>query len=339
MKLADIKACPLALLLMGACIGSGHANADDRAPVAPPVGSGQPLSVEAPYRIPVREVSGLALLPRDSPAFTIYAIGDSSFGIGRIALDEPSGQPRIDAVDASRLFGGNADEASQWEAVATDGRGGLCVQAEVSSLVSCFGADLQVLTASFTLDPSGVKGLGKLWNNDPNSRGEGMILMKRGHLLLLKEKRPSLLVEFGPAGEPPIGYGHDTFLDPGEGFVQPTQDRLVALKVWQFSKTLAALAKDASDLTVGPDGRVLPAVRRKRESDSPGKALEARPGGGARQRRLETPGGNRETRGSGNRPGDAPMGRRGQQGEGPPQPVPHDADCVALSVTTGANSR
>jgi uncharacterized protein YjiK len=159
-------------------------------------------------------------------------------------------------VDVTPIFGGNTTEASQWEAVATDGRDRLCVQAEVSSQVSCFSEDLQTLSASFTLDPSSVKGLKKLWNNDPNSRGEGMVLMKRGHLLLLKEKKPSLLVEFGPAGDPPSGYGRDTFLAPGEEFVLPTQDRLVALKVWQFSKHLAALAKDASDLTVGPDGRV-----------------------------------------------------------------------------------
>jgi uncharacterized protein YjiK len=242
-----------ALLLPVACLGSGNADADNHSPGAR---SGHTLSIAARHLIPVREVSGLALVQRDAQAFEIYAVGDSSFGIGRVALEEPAGSPNIDAVDATRPFGGKAEEASQWEAVATDGRGGLCVQAEVTSRVSCLGEDLRTLSVSFTLDPSSVKGLGKLWDNDANSRGEGMILMKRGHLLLLKEKRPSLLVEFGPAGEAPIGYGRDTFLDPGEEFIKPMQDRLVALKVWRFSDLLASMAKDASDLTVGPDGRV-----------------------------------------------------------------------------------
>jgi uncharacterized protein YjiK len=53
-----------------------------------------------------------------------------------------------------------------------------------------------------------------------------------------------------------MGGGPDTFLAPEEAFVAPAHDRLVALKVWEFSKSLAALAKDASDMTVGPDGRI-----------------------------------------------------------------------------------
>jgi uncharacterized protein YjiK len=253
---ACTRTCLIALSLLGTCVGAASANPDDLAAGAPLARSGQTLSVEARYRIPIPEVSGLALLPRDSPGIDVYAVGDSSHRIGRLTLDLPSDSARIDTVDATGLFGGNAAAASQWEAAATDGRGRLCVLAEVSSHVSCFHEDLQKLSASFTLDPSSVKSLDKLWKKDPNSRGEGMVLMKRGHLLLLKEKRPSLLVEFGPAGDLPIGYGHDTFLTPGEEFVYPTRDRLVALKVWQFSKHLATLARDASDLTIGPDGRV-----------------------------------------------------------------------------------
>ena len=39
-----------------------------------------------------------------------------------------------------------------------------------------------------------------------------MILMKKGHVLVLKEKQPSMLIEFGPEGDAPMGYGPDTFL-------------------------------------------------------------------------------------------------------------------------------
>lgn len=256
MTLAGTDACLVTLLLLGASVGTALANPDAPTPEAPAARSGQTLSVEARYRIPIPEVSGLAQVPRDSPGIDVYAVGDSSYRIGRVVLDAPSDSARIDTIDATQLFGGNNTAPSQWEAAATDGRGRLCVLAEVSSHVSCFAEDLQTLSASFTLDPSNLKNLKKLWNKDPNSRGEGMILMKQGHLLLLKEKKPSLLVEFGPAGESPIGYGPDTFLAPGEEFVRPTQNRLVALKAWAFSKHLAALAKDASDLAVGPNGRL-----------------------------------------------------------------------------------
>ena len=251
---ARIAAHLLTALLVGACVSPGFAKSDDPAEAEPVAASGHALSVEARFRIPVREVSGLALVPGDT--MDIYAVGDSSYEIGRVTIQMPSGSTRIDKVDATHLFSGHETEASQWEAVAADGRGRLCVQAEVSAHVSCFSDDLQTLSGSFDLDPSSIKSLAKLWEKEPNSRGEGMILMKRGHLLLLKEKKPSLLVEFGPKDEPPMGYGQDTFLAPGEAFARPVQDRLVALNVWEFSNSLESLAKDASDITVGPDGRV-----------------------------------------------------------------------------------
>jgi hypothetical protein len=118
-----------------------------------------------------------------------------------------------------------------------------------------------------------IKALAAAWKARPNSRGEGMILMKKGHVLVLKEKQPSLLIEFGPEGDAPMGYGAETFLREGEAFAglrtdgeepvhradQPAataQRRLVALKVWAFSERLGKLAKDASELMLGPDGRV-----------------------------------------------------------------------------------
>jgi hypothetical protein len=250
---AGAGACLLALSLLGA--GTALADPDDPAAAAPAARSGQTLSVEAHYRIPIPEVSGLALRPQDPPAIDIHAVGDAGYRIGRVTLDAPSGPARIDTIDATPLFGNGTTAASQWEAAATDGRGRLCVLAEVSSRVSCFGADLQTLSASFTLDPSSIGSLDKSWKKEPNSRGEGMVLMKRGHLLLLKEKKPSLLIEFGPPGDLPMGYGPDTFLAAGEEWILPSQDKLVALKVWRFSRRLAAMAGDASDLTVGPDGR------------------------------------------------------------------------------------
>ena len=70
-----------------------------------------------------------------------------------------------------------------------------------------------------------------------------------------------MLVEFGPTGDAPAGYGPDGFLQKGEAFIQPPSipgraGSLVALKAWAFSERLQELAKDASEITVGPDGRV-----------------------------------------------------------------------------------
>ena len=55
-----------------------------------------------------------------------------------------------------------------------------------------------------------------------------------------------MLIEFGPEGDAPMGYGPDTFLQKGDKFVVPQPGspdagprRLVALKAWEFSKSLA----------------------------------------------------------------------------------------------------
>jgi hypothetical protein len=157
-------------------------------------------------------------------------------------------------IDAAGLVSVHANEPSQWETVAADGQGNPCLLAEVSAGVRCLDKDLKRLLASFRLDPSVIGELDKSWREEPNSRGEGMILLQRGHLLVLKEKKPSLLVEFGPKREGAIGYGPDTFLKQGEAFVYPVQGRLVALKVWEFAGSLSKLARDGSDITLGRMG-------------------------------------------------------------------------------------
>ena len=57
-----------------------------------------------------------------------------------------------------------------------------------------------------------------------------------------------------------MGYGPETFLQPGEAFPLPGPDQqdlaLAALKTWEFSDRLRELATDASEITLGPDGHV-----------------------------------------------------------------------------------
>src|SRR5207249_4577024 len=52
-----------------------------------------------------------------------------------------------------------------------------------------------------------------------------------------------------------LGVAPETILAAGEAFRFP-QNHLVAVKTWAFSKSLAALARDASDIAVGPDHHV-----------------------------------------------------------------------------------
>ncbi len=211
------------------------------------------LAVEASLRVPVPELSGLASADA-SGGTVVYGIGDASYRIARVGIDGGSGNPHIETLDASKLFPQHHG-ASQWEAIATHA-GGACVLSELTSRVTCFDKDLARVTSAFDLDVSAPPKLAKAWKKDANSRGEGLILLARGHVLVVKEKDPVLLVELGPRGAAPLGYGADALLPRDAAFDVPAEHVLTALATWEPSKRLAKAAHDASDLTVGPDRRV-----------------------------------------------------------------------------------
>ncbi|HET7062017.1 MAG TPA: SdiA-regulated domain-containing protein [Nitrosospira sp.] len=232
--------------------------------------SSRELVVTNRYTLPLLEISGLAPAPAlDSKgaqtanrSLRLYAVGDATREVVTFYIDGSSGGIVISLKDAALPSGRRAAGASQWEAVAADGVDTVCMLSETDSKVSCFDDRINENRGIITLDTSPLKHLNRLWGNRPNSRGEGMLLMKKGHLLILKEKKPSLLVEFGPQGDLATGYGPDTFLAPDEAFALPSrapgqqEPTLVALKSWEFSDRLRELASDASEITLGPDGHV-----------------------------------------------------------------------------------
>lgn len=90
-----------------------------------------------------------------------------------------------------------------------------------------------------------------------NALGEGLILMKRGHILLSKEAFPVAFVEFGPEGDAALGLNAETVLGPDEAFHMDEAEfhiRLVPLTSW----ILASHGKcDISDLALDEDKSLL----------------------------------------------------------------------------------
>ena len=222
------------------------------------------MVVTGQYKVPIAELSGLAVVRSVEEAsrvagadsITLYAIGDANYDVASLHISSSSGDVSMRVSDAASVLGKDAGDDSQWEAIATDSLDTICMLSETRSEVSCLDLSLKKDLGTFKLDVSGIKRLDRAWQDRPNSRGEGMILMKNGHVLILKEKQPSMLIEFGPKGDSPMGYGPDTFLQHGEAFAAPQSKHWVALKMWEFSDRLGELARDASEIALGPDGRV-----------------------------------------------------------------------------------
>ena len=274
----------LAAFAIAACIclhgtpgssGKAYAGPDDEIER-----SQRKLAIISSYNLPIAEVSGLARTRsslaeagKNSGRMDLYAVGDAGYEMVRFRIGNAGNGPDVQVHDVAHILGRHANNASQWEAVAMDGRESVCMLSETHAEISCLDTGLQRVKALFSLDVSTIARLDSAWKEQPNSRGEGMLLMKKGHVLVLKEKKPSMLIEFGPEGDAPMGYGSDTFLAPDEAFAglagssgepvyranrsaEPAPRALVALKAWEFSDRLHELAPDASEITLAPDGRV-----------------------------------------------------------------------------------
>ena len=90
------------------------------------------------------------------------------------------------------------------------------------------------------------------WLSDRSSRGESLVLADRGHLLVVKEKDPPAILEFGPAGDAAVGWRRGGPISPPVA----GDAALTVLATWWLGEELAKQLPDISDATVGPDGRL-----------------------------------------------------------------------------------
>ena len=87
----------------------------------------------------------------------------------------------------------------QIEAVCADGGGRILLLQETPARVELI--DLETLKAVALIDLviEGRDEIAQAWSDPEGSRGEGAVLLRGGHLLIAKEKKPAALIEFGPA--------------------------------------------------------------------------------------------------------------------------------------------
>jgi hypothetical protein len=185
--------------------------------------------------------------------------------------------------------------APQWEAVAADGDGRILVLEENPGGLIVFNADATRVEYVIDFDVSQaaagwvnegdddsaidlVGSWGMMSDEDrealeeeggkalkeqearENSRGEGMVLLKSGHVLVAKEKDPAVLIEFAPPRSRPVGYQR---LGATEGFAHPRgqvsdykvpSSLYVPVRVQGIQVPADVEFGDISELAVGPRG-------------------------------------------------------------------------------------
>jgi len=202
--------------------------------------------------VPLPEVSGLCSLVRDGTA-TLVALGDDRVCLALATVDASGslGPWQLVTADDVGVGPGSAERFTQLESVALDGAGRAWVVTEGTSLLA--GVDLESRTpvAVLHLQTSTIPELHGPWAAVDASRAEGLALLVRGHVLVVKEKDPAGLVEFGPAGDPALGVSETTVLPQQDAF-EVGGDELVALAWWPWPH--GDVLEDLSDLAVDHEG-------------------------------------------------------------------------------------
>lgn len=217
------------------------------------------MKARAVGTIPLAEVSGLAHGSGPGGSPVLIAIGDRAGAVAWASTDlGTSGGPwetvELGSASGTRIEDGEA----QLEAVATDGAGGVLLVQEAPNRAEFVAVAERRVVVEVALDMpdmpdmTGYADLRGSWLDPASSHAEGVVLLRGGRLLVVKEKDPAALVEFGPAGQPPRGFGPEQWLAAdeawavGEGHVE-----IVALAAWYPDPELADACPDLSDADVG----------------------------------------------------------------------------------------
>jgi SdiA-regulated protein len=219
------------------------------------------LDVLQVWDLDLREVSGICERPAGhGRTRQLLAVGDQTHHIlvGDLRVGGPGRVQRRDLAPLLAGAGLRTPKSSQWEGIDTDATGRVFVLREVPGTVLVFDEALETLLHVFPLtvedDPAELEA----WEADQNALGEGLLLLRNGHLFVVKEDKPRQLLEFGLPGARAEGLRDDLPIAQAGVFPTPQESRATfrLLTAWDLGGETMERIGDLSDVTVGPDGRI-----------------------------------------------------------------------------------
>ncbi|HEV3014047.1 MAG TPA: SdiA-regulated domain-containing protein [Actinomycetota bacterium] len=219
------------------------------------------LNVKDVFDLQLREVSGICeRAAADGRPRQLLAIGDDSHHllVGDLEPEVPEEFARHDLEPLLAGAGVRLGRSSQWEGIDTDDTGRVFVLREVPGTVFVFDPELRRLGNVLRLTVEDDPGEQEAWDADENALGEGLLLLRNGHLFVVKEEKPRQLLEFGLPGEEPQGLHHELLIADSGRFPTPDEQTTTfhMLSAWDLGGEALERVGDLSDVTVGPDGRV-----------------------------------------------------------------------------------
>lgn len=218
------------------------------------------LTIYKAFNIPLEEVSGLAVYEElTTDKYKVFAVGDRRSKIYssswyKTTLEGTPGEIDFTGLMLNRFSpcedhdnawcSSLANELnSDWEAIQVDGQGNSYILQEHSGLILIVDT-LNEYAGEIRLD---YRPLYKSYEAKTNlkasrrSLGEGLVLLKEGHILLAYQNDPPLIVEYGPQKNKPLGIQKSSFLSRVQPFVPPKKDEdqkrfeFEPLKYWEVA--------------------------------------------------------------------------------------------------------
>ena len=217
------------------------------------------LCVQRVVDVPLSEVSGICIRRNRNGRMSLIAVGDRVAKVAWFSLSRSNPtQINWNTKSIAKLAGSELPKRDpQIEAVCADGGGRILLLQETPPRVELIDTKALQAVTSIDLVVEGRNEVARAWSDPNGSRGEGVVMLPRGHLLVAKEKKPAALIEFGPPGSRSQGLARGRALPDGARWpIRKGRHRFVALAIWLPEKKLAKSCADFSDLELGPDGHL-----------------------------------------------------------------------------------
>ena len=206
--------------------------------------------------LPVVEASGLAVR-RTGRGIVLLVVGDRTTEVGACLLGAGGELDDWTTIDLAALPGWRSPPGdSQFEAIAADGGSLVAVMREDPPVVLVADTESRHLRAEIRLTAPAGSVLDGQWG-DASSRGEGLVFLRDGRLLVAQEKRPRALIEFGPEGAEPKGLASDDLLGPEESWAAPSgRVDFVPLSMWKLKSKAKKALGDVSAIGTDTQGNL-----------------------------------------------------------------------------------
>lgn len=230
--------------------------------------SNSELQVLKSYTIPATEISGMAWRKNPSTnARELIVVSDNEYALFVINWPPENSNLKVNRVDLQHIKRASDGKQSEWESVFSDESGRIFIVKENPARIVVVSSDFKRLEQELTL--------AKSFTGAANSGGEGLLPLANGHILVVNEKDPLKITEYGPPNGTPLGYQSDFSIEHSGTFPISSLklNNLSALHSWTIDDEFKNQFTDSSGLNVDEGGKLYLLSDEKRAIGFVGDAL------------------------------------------------------------------